>query len=112
MGASAGGLMALFTALRAPHVFRRVLSQSGAFGWEGGHKPFVFDLAQYLPVRPLRIWLDCGLYEGLLPGNRDMYDLLTRRGYDAQYREYPAGHNYPAWRDDLWRGLEALYPAS
>jgi enterochelin esterase-like enzyme len=38
-----------------------------------------------------------------------MRDLLLGRGYDVTYREFNAGHNYPAWRDDVWRGLEALF---
>jgi enterochelin esterase-like enzyme len=38
-----------------------------------------------------------------------MHNLLTIRGYPVIYREYHAGHNYPAWRDDIWRGLETLY---
>jgi enterochelin esterase family protein len=28
------------------------------------------------------------------------------------YREFSAGHNYTAWRDDIWRGLEAMFPFS
>jgi enterochelin esterase family protein len=39
-----------------------------------------------------------------------MAALLQSRGYDVAYREYNAGHNYAAWRDDLWRGLEVLFP--
>ena len=34
---------------------------------------------------------------------------MIERGYLLAYHEYNAGHNYPAWRDDIWRGLEALY---
>jgi enterochelin esterase family protein len=35
--------------------------------------------------------------------------MLNQMGYPLTYREYHAGHNYPAWRDEIWRGLEALY---
>lgn len=109
MGASMGGLMALVTGLRLPHIFGRVLSQSGAFHL-GDYATVALDLVQHLPVRPLHIWLDVGRYEALLASNRHMAALLQERGYDVTYREYNAGHNYTAWRDDLWRGLEALYP--
>jgi len=27
----------------------------------------------------------------------------------VRYREYSGGHNYPAWREDVWRGLEWLF---
>jgi len=25
-------------------------------------------------------------------------------------REYIGGHNYTSWRDDVWRGLEVMFP--
>ncbi len=109
MGASMGGLMALATGLRLPQLFGRVLSQSGAFHL-GPYPTTALDLAAQGPVHPLRIWLDVGRYEELLASNRDTHALLQARGYDVAYREFSAGHNYTAWRDDLWRGLEALFP--
>ncbi len=109
MGASMGGLMALMTGLRLPHIFGRVLSQSGAFHL-GELPTAAVELAQHGPSRPLRIWLDVGRYEWLLESNRRMAALLQGRGYDVSYREFNAGHNYTAWRDDLWRGLEMLFP--
>jgi enterochelin esterase family protein len=41
-----------------------------------------------------------------------MIALLDKRQYDVVYREFSAGHNYTAWRDDVWRGLEAMFPFS
>lgn len=109
MGASMGGLMALATGLRLPHIFGRVLSQSGAF-YFGSYPTTAAEMVEQVPARPVRIWMDVGRYEGLLDGNRRMHAHLQARGYEVAYREYNAGHNYSAWRDDLWRGLEALYP--
>ncbi len=111
MGASMGGLMALVTGLRLPHIFGRVLSQSGAYHL-GELPTAAVELVEHGPSRPLRIWLDVGRYEELLDSNRRMAALLHGRGYDVAYREYNAGHNYIAWRDDLWRGLEALFPCN
>ena len=110
LGASMGGLMALYTGARIPQVFGNVISQSGAFSW-GNFDMVVYDLLQLGDVRPIKIWMDVGIYDlgGLLDSNRRMQKLLTQRGYPITYREFPAGHNYPAWRDDLWRGLETLY---
>ncbi len=108
LGASMGGLMALYAGLRAPEVFGRVLSQSAALDMS---KPdsVVFDLVRHGPVRPLRIWMNAGRYEWLLDGNRRMHELLVEKGYDVVYREYNGGHNYPSWRDSLGEGLEALF---
>lgn len=109
LGASMGGLMALYTGLRLPQLFGHVLSQSGAFHLDD-YPTSVLSLVADGPRLPLRIWLDVGRYEWLLASNRTTHDLLAARGYDVTYREYSAGHNYTAWRNDLWRGLEALFP--
>ena len=110
LGASMGGLMALYTGIRLPKVFGKVLSQSGAFSF-GDFDMVVYDLIKHGDIRPIRIWLDAGVYDltGLLKTNQRMYDLLNKKGYQVIYREYHAGHNYPAWRDEIWRGFEALY---
>lgn len=109
MGASMGGLMALFAALRLPAVFGHVLSLSGAFTLSD-YDLVLWDLVRYLPVRPLRLWLGAGRFEWLLEPNRRMRALMVARGYKPAYHEFNAGHNYPAWRDHLWRGLEHLFP--
>ncbi len=107
LGASMGGLMALYTAMRAPQIFGRALSQSGAFMVE--HEYVVCDLVRHMPMQPIKIWMDVGRFEMLLSANQHMRDLLVGRDYDVAYREFNAGHNYPAWRNDVWRGLEALF---
>jgi enterochelin esterase family protein len=108
LGASLGGLAAMYSALRAPVVFGNVLSQSGSFHID--RREFLInDLVRHLPFRPINIWMDVGRYEWLLESNRRLRRLLTSRGYDVTYHEQNAGHNYPAWRNDIWRGLEALF---
>lgn len=110
LGASMGGVMAMFTGLRWPDVFSRVLSQSGAFGVV--HKNYVVqDLIRYCPAQPLEIWMDVGELEGLLSANRKIYESLMDRNYRVTYREYAGGHNYTSWRNDIWRGLEHFFPA-
>lgn len=106
MGASMGGLISLYTALRLPHLFGKVLSQSGAFFPEA----VVYDLLKLIDPRALKIWMDVGMYEFLLPENRRMAELMRNRGFNLTYREYPGGHNYSSWRDEVWRGLESLFP--
>lgn len=110
LGASMGGLMALYTGMRFPKVFGRVLSQSGAFTTDGFDQ-VLYDLVRDGAPRPLKIWMDVGRYDfsELLRANRRMRDLLIEKGYAVTYREYNAGHNYSSWRDEVWRGLEALF---
>lgn len=106
LGASMGGLIAMYAGIRLPHLFGQVVSQSGAFFRDS----VLFDLIRSRNVQTLEIWMDVGQYEFLTAPNREMHALLVENGYAVTYREYPAGHNYPAWRDDVWRGLEALFP--
>lgn len=108
LGASLGGLMALYTGLRVPHLFGRVLSQSGAFVVEG-HPFVVWDLIRYEPRLPIRLWLDVGRFEWLLDANRRLRALVEPKATGVTYREINAGHNYTAWRDDLPHGLETLF---
>ena len=108
LGASMGGLMALYAGLRAPNLFGHVLSQSGAFCLDD-RDTVVFDLIRHGPVRPIQVWMDVGRYEWLLDCNRRLHHLLVETGYSASYLEHNAGHNYPAWRNDLPGGLESLF---
>ncbi len=102
LGASMGGLMALYTGLRLSHIFGKVLAQSGAFSINT-FDHVVYDLAQHGPLRPLEIWMNVGRYDmlELLAANRRMLEVLMNKGYRLTYREYNAGHNYPAWRDEV-----------
>jgi enterochelin esterase-like enzyme len=108
LGASLGGLMALYAAMRLPQVFRKALSQSGAF-INPEYQFVVVDLVRYAPRPEIDIWMDAGRFEWLLEGNRQMYDLLKEKNYRVKYREFFGGHNFTSWRNDLWHGLEYLY---
>jgi enterochelin esterase family protein len=110
LGASMGGLMALFTGLRLPDLFGRVLSQSGAFHFED-YETVPGTLVRHRISPGLRIWMDVGRYEWLLDSNRRMASLLEENGYAVTYQEANAGHNYTSWRNTVGRGLETLFPA-
>jgi enterochelin esterase-like enzyme len=110
LGASLGGLMALYTSLRLPDIFGQVLCQSGGFALNIlDHEQLIHQLLRYQADNSMRIWMDVGRFEFLLRANQETYALLTERGYDVTYHEYSGGHNYTAWRDDVWRGLEMLF---
>ena len=110
LGASMGGLMALYLGMRLPEIFGRVLSQSGSFSLEVHGRPsIIHQMVAETHRRPLRIWMDVGRLESLLGSNQRMAALLEERGYDVSYQEFGGGHNYPSWRNDLPDGLEALF---
>jgi enterochelin esterase family protein len=108
MGASMGGLMALYTGLRLPRVFGKVISQSGAFVFPE-NESVVLDLVKHIPPPKLDIWMSSGKYEWLLEGNRLMHALLKKKNYSVKYSEFSGGHNYTSWRNHLWQGLEAQF---
>jgi enterochelin esterase-like enzyme len=109
LGASAGGLMSFYTGLRMPEIFGKVLCQSAIFSIDGRDFAAV-DLVRYGQGRNLQIWMDVGTLDDLLEDNRRMIALLDKRQYNVTYREFSAGHNYTAWRDNIWRGLEVMFP--
>jgi enterochelin esterase family protein len=105
LGASMGGLMALYTGLRSPQIFGKVLSQSGSY-----FPQFVIqDLVRNKMGAGLQVWLDVGTLEYLYEYNQRMYALMAEQGYAVQWHEFHAGHNYIAWRDNLAAGLEYLF---
>ena len=109
LGASAGGLMSFYTGLRMPEIFGKVLSQAAVFSIDGRDSAAV-DLVRYGQGRDLEIWMDVGSLDELLEDNRRMIAMLDKRQYNVTYREFSAGHNYTAWRNDIWHGLEAMFP--
>ncbi len=110
LGASMGGLMALYAGLRMPEIFGKVISQSGAFGFDlVGKNDIIHELVRLYEHRPIRVWMDAGRYEGLHHANGKMYELLYSKGYQPIYREYNGGHNYTSWRDEVEYGLEAVF---
>ena len=108
LGASAGGIGAMYTGLRMPDVFGKVLCQSGVFTLEGRDLAAV-DLVRYRHAHDLKIWMDVGVLDDLLEDNRRMSRLLQEQEYNVTYREFSGGHNYTSWRDDIWRGLEEMF---
>lgn len=110
LGASMGGLMSVYTALRLPQVFGRAFSQAGAFElWD--QETVVMQLVRHVPKPDVKLWLDCGKMDFLRQANQRMSALLSEKGYDFNYHETGGAHNYTTWRDSLAPGLEALFGA-
>lgn len=119
-GSSYGGLAAVYTGLRHPACFGRVLSQSGSFWWAPDGTPEHEWLTRQLVHQPLpavRHYLEVGrLDAGPTPGNgpsvlvsnRHLRDVLQARGQDVTYREFNGAHDYICWRGSLADGLLAL----
>ncbi len=113
LGASMGGLMALYIGLRMPDIFGKVISQAGAFfTYQDGREALIHLMVDLLPPAPIKIWQDCGIYDWLHPVNVDMLERLQRKDYDVTYVEHSGGHNYTSWRDLLPSALETMFGVS
>jgi enterochelin esterase family protein len=113
MGASMGGLISWHLGVTHPEVFGRVASQSGAFA----HRPEVRQEVGPSFPRRTRLYLDVGLYDlvhpdqpSFLQASRQLAATLREQGFDPLYREFPAGHSWTAWRDQLPVLLEFMFP--
>jgi enterochelin esterase-like enzyme len=110
LGASFSGLMSVYTGLRMPEIFGKVIAQSSVFEAEG--RDFVaVDLIRAKMSREIKIWMDIGHFDWLLEDNRRMQPLLQKNGYNVTYHEFAGGHNYTSWRDELPRALEVMFGA-
>ncbi|MFG3258206.1 alpha/beta hydrolase-fold protein [Streptomyces sp. NPDC048172] len=112
-GQSLGGLMAAYAAVRAPHRFGNVLSQSGSFWWPGGEEgewlSDVLALAGASGPLPVRFRLSVGEQEWALGApTRRFRDVLRARGCEVTLREVNGGHDALWWRTELGAGLVAL----
>lgn len=121
MGASLGAVASLVTAWRHQGKFGRLLLQSGSFaftdiGREAKH-PVLLPVVDFMkefrdaPGRPAeRVFVSCGVYEGLIYENRSLVPFLQATGLDVKFVEARDGHNWENWRDRLRTGLSWLFP--
>ncbi|MGC6491317.1 MAG: alpha/beta hydrolase [Myxococcota bacterium] len=120
-GASFGGVTSLYTAWRYPDHFGKLLLQSGSFAFSdvGQHDlaelwepvvDFVTRLRANPSVLNQKIYMSCGVFEGLIAYNRAMVPVLREQGLQVRYVEAKDGHNWIAWRDRLREGLTFLFP--
>ncbi len=110
-GLSAGGFAAAFIALHHPEAFGKVLSQSGAFWWspgvdQGEERGALTREYANASRHTVKFFLEAGLFENdvvgvggqILEHNRHLRDVLTAKGYEMHYQEFPGGHDRMNWR--------------
>jgi enterochelin esterase-like enzyme len=124
IGASMGGLIALYTAVSRSDVFGLAAGQSGAYAL--GDDALAARIAGQT-VQPARLYLVVGSYEtavggaigsaiggnesegNILAANRRLAIILRARGLEFAYEERPEGHSWGLWRATLGPALEYLY---
>jgi enterochelin esterase-like enzyme len=122
MGASLGAVASLATAWRHPGMFGNLLLQSGSFVLDNTgprrRDPLFDQVAAVMqaysaaPGRPAnRLYVSCGIYEGLIHENRAMVPFFREQGLEVRYEEARDGHHWENWRDRLRNALSWLFPA-
>lgn len=118
-GVSYGGLVAAFIAFSRPDRFGLAYGQSG---YHGLRDDSFIHMVSATPPRPVRLFIDIGLFErcvgktmlapdelDFLLANRRLNEVLAAKGYDYLYREYPEGHTWGNWRNHLVDALEHFF---
>ena len=110
LGASLGGVISLWTALKHPDVFARVGAQSPALQIDD--ERVVTALSKLdeaaLGASPWRFYIDVGTMEPTGPSRRTQV-MLRAKGHPVVYHETEAGHNYTTWRDRFTDAVTALW---
>jgi enterochelin esterase family protein len=121
MGASFGAVASLYTKVRHPGVFGRLMLLSGSFAFTdiGDHQrgpawdpvvSFVNGFRGSARHLHAQVFMSCGTFESLIYYNRSLVPLLAKRCDGLRFTEAPDGHNWINWRDRLREGLTYLFP--
>ena len=98
MGASLGGLISVYLALKRPDLFSRTASQSGAFLL--AQEP-ILTLARNGQATQ-SFYFDVGKYEQrFIPAHLRLVEELNARGCRCFFQELAGGHNWTSWRAHL-----------
>ena len=112
-GYSLGGLAASYMALKYPHVFGNVLSQSGSYWYKREGDDLEEDLwitGQFKQSKKLslRFYINVGVIEpkvSMIDTNINFSESLRELGYDVKFEKFGSGHDYLCWGETLAYGL-------
>lgn len=110
-GLSAGGGTAFPVGLNNLDHFAYVGEfSSGMFGGVGDRTtaisadeivPGLFDNVPATAARLELLYMSCGTEDSRLPFQREVYEDLTRRGFDPVFEEFAGAHEWKVWRYSL-----------
>lgn len=110
LGASLGGLISFWAALRHPTVFEYTGGMSSSFFWA---QDFMLTQVQARGCQGLRYYIDSGEPRDNADVTRLMRDVLTERGCTFEHIEQPNGrHEWSFWKARLPNALRMFYDGS
>jgi enterochelin esterase family protein len=120
-GLSMGAMQSISIGLSHPELFHYVLAYSGGFG-SFGPRPPKEDVATQSPWKELLahaaetkkwlrlLFLGSGQQEtGMLGPGQRLVKIFQEQGINARWADYPGGHVFSVWRNDLNVSLPMLF---
>jgi enterochelin esterase family protein len=120
-GLSMGAMQSVVIGLSHPELFHYVLAYSGGFGNLGG-TPQSGEIETQSPWKELManpgetkkwlhlLFLGCGQQEtGMLAPGQHLVKILKEKGINAHWADYPGGHVFSVWRNDLNESAPMLF---
>lgn len=111
MGASLGGVISVWTALRHAETFARVGGQSTSFQIDNERVVGALSRLEAMrrESRPFKFYFDVGRMEPIKEVNRRVRVMLRAKGYSVAYAEAETGHNWTSWRERLEGAFQELW---
>lgn len=105
-GASNGGNIALYCALKSPQVFGKVAAHSSNV------ISTIMNGYDVYPSLPISVYADIGTYDipQLIPMVKQFKQVLDKRGYIHKYKEINEGHSWGNWKAHMNEYLEFFFP--
>jgi len=105
-GASNGGNISLYCALKSPQVFAKVAAQSSNV------INSIMTGYDVYPSLPISVYADIGNYDipQLIPMVKQFKQVLDKRGYIHKYKEINEGHSWGNWKAHMNEYLEFFFP--
>ncbi len=120
-GLSMGAMQSVAIGLAHPELFHYVLAYSGGFGSLGVESASA-DVETQTPWKELLanpaeakkslrlLFLGCGQAEaGMLAPGKKLANLLKEKGINAVWADFPGGHVFSVWRNDLHESVPMLF---
>jgi enterochelin esterase family protein len=105
-GASNGGNIALYCAMKSPHIFGKVAAQSSNV---------ITSIMKGFDVNPplfIQTYIDIGTYDipQLIPLVKQFRQIIENRGYWYQFKQINEGHSWGNWKAHINEYLEFFFP--
>ncbi|MDP4180059.1 MAG: alpha/beta hydrolase-fold protein [Bacillota bacterium] len=106
IGASWGGLTAMYIAMTTDNLINKVISQSGTL-WAKNW--MIFDVISKVAQKKIDICIQTGIKNETELMNYKMSNLLKSKGYNVIYQKFNEGDNWANWGNHLFDALKAVY---